>query len=328
MRAERLLDLVALLRRHERLTAAQLAERLGVSRRTVLRDLDALSANGVPVYAEHGRHGGFAMLPGYRAETAGLTDGEATVLFLPGGEPSAEALGRGPEFRSARRKLEAVLSQDAARSLGDLGRWLLIAPEGWGEPAQPPPLVPELAAAAALHRVLVIDYRASGQRPRRRRVRPLGLVLGGRTWYLLALKDDTGEQRTYRVDRVRAVRETGEEFDPPGEGVRAAWDRARREMRERKALRAVVRASAEVTSIVVFVMSTVGQVVEVVDTPDGRRDIVADFDHLRAAAGILAGLASRAEVRSPPELIEKILEISRHNLQTYGPDGPAHNQER
>ena len=117
MRADRLLDLVALLRRHERLSAAHLARRLGVSRRTVLRDLDALSLSGVPVYAVHGRNGGFALVPGSRPEQAGLTPGEATALFLPGGEAAAQALGRGAEFRSARGKLEAVLSDNVARSL-------------------------------------------------------------------------------------------------------------------------------------------------------------------------------------------------------------------
>jgi predicted DNA-binding transcriptional regulator YafY len=243
------------------------------------------------------------------------------VLFLPGGEPSAVALGRGDEFRSARRKLEAVLSNDAARSLGDLGRWLLIAPEGWGEPAEAPPLVPHLASAASLHRVIDIDYRASGQTARRRTIRPLGLVLAGRIWYLLALKDDTGEQRTYRVDRVRSVTETGREFEASGESVREVWDRARTELRGRRALRAVVRAEPDMAPIVRFVASTVGRIVEVVDHPDGRSDIVADFDRLTAAAGILAGLGSRAEVRSPPELIDAIVEISRHNLAAYAGEG-------
>ena len=83
MRADRLLELVALLRRHERLSATQLAERLCVSRRTVLRDLDALSLSGVPVYAEHGRNGGFSMLPGYRPETAGLTDARPQPSSCP-----------------------------------------------------------------------------------------------------------------------------------------------------------------------------------------------------------------------------------------------------
>lgn len=318
MRADRLLELLALLRRHERISARDLADRLGVSRRTVLRDLDALSASGVPVYAEHGRNGGFSMLPGYRPEAAGLTDGEAAALFLPGGEPAAEAVGRGAEFRSARRKLETVLSDDAARGVGALNQWLLVAPEGWGQPAATPDLVPELAAAASRRRVIQIDYRARGERARIRRVRPIGLVLGGRTWYLVAAKDDTGEQRTYRVDRVRSVTETGREFDHPRTTVRDAWERARAEMREQKAYRVVLRAPRDTAPIVAYVISTVGRVVETSDLSDGRQELVAFCDRLEAAAGMLAGLGERAEIVSPPELIKAILEVSRHNLAHYG----------
>lgn len=318
MRADRLLDLVALLRRHERLSAAELAARLGVSRRTVLRDLDALSASGVPVYAEHGRHGGFAMLPGYRPETAGLTDAEATALFLPGGEPAAEAVGRGAEFRSARRKLETVLSDDAARGVGSLDGWLLIAPEGWGQPVETPVLVPDLASAASRRRVVEIDYRARGERARLRRVRPIGLVLGGRTWYLVATKDDTGEQRTYRVDRVRSVTDTGREFDAHGVTVRAAWERARAEMQDQKAYRVVLRAAPDLVPIVAYVISTVGRVIATTSLDDGRQEVVALCDHLPAGAGMLAGLGERAEVVDPPELIEAILEVSRHNIVRYG----------
>ncbi|CCH70670.1 putative transcriptional regulator [Phycicoccus elongatus Lp2] len=318
MRADRLIDLVTLLRRHERLSATDLARRLGVSKRTVLRDLDDLSASGVPVYAEHGRLGGFSLLPGYRPETAGLTEGESTVLFVPGGEPAADALGRGAEFRSARRKLEAVLSDNAARGVGDLADWLLIAPEGWGEPVEPPALLPRLAAACARHTVLDVEYRARGERGRLRRVRPLGLVLGGRTWYLVALKDDTGEQRTYRVDRVRAIADSGREFDPPGITLREAWERARTDMREQKDYRVILRATSDVAPIVSYVVSTVGRVTSMATLADGRQEITAHCDRLEAAAAMLAGVGERAEIVDPPALIEAVLDVSRHNLARYG----------
>ncbi|HQF03750.1 MAG TPA: YafY family protein [Phycicoccus sp.] len=317
MRADRLLELVALLRRHERLSATQLAERLCVSRRTVLRDLDALSLSGVPVYAEHGRNGGFSMLPGYRPETAGLTDAEAAALFLPGGEPAAEAVGRGAEFRSARRKLETVLSDDAARRVGSLDEWLLVAPEGWGQPAPTPTFVPQLAAAASRRRVVEIDYRARGDRARVRPVRPIGLVLGGRAWYLVAIRDDIGEQRTYRVDRVRSVIETDREFDQPRLTVREAWEHARTEMREQKDYLVVLRAPQDTASIVAYVVSTVGRVIAQTPLPDGRVEILAHCDRLEAAAGMLAGLGERAEIVSPGELIEAVLDVSRHNLARY-----------
>src|SRR5437879_2707833 len=81
VRADRLLSLISLLQVHGRLSATDLARRLEVSTRTVYRDLDALSAAGVPVYTEQGRNGGCALLPGYRTDVSGLTGAEARALF-------------------------------------------------------------------------------------------------------------------------------------------------------------------------------------------------------------------------------------------------------
>ena len=309
MRADRLIDLIALLRRHERTTAAQLAEHLGVSRRTVLRDLDALSASGVPVFAEHGRGGGFSILPGYRPETAGLT--------AAGGEAAATALGRGAEFRSARRKLEAVLPDDAARGVGDVAGWLLVVPEGWGRPVDPPPAVPDLAAAAARHEVVDIAYRAVGQRRRTRRVRPIGLVLAGRTWYLLAQRDDSGEQRSYRVDRVGAVTPTGRRADP-GIALADAWRRARESFRERDGITVRLRVGEPFLPVVTYLASTSGRVTGTRDLGDAHHEVEVVVEHLRIATTLFAGLGDRAEILGPPELREAVAAVSRRNLERYG----------
>lgn len=317
MKADRLIDLVALLRRHERISAAQLAQRLGVSRRTVLRDLEALSRSGVPVYAERGRHGGFAILPGYRPETAGLTGPEAQALFLPGGEPAAEALGRGADYRAARRKLEAVLSSDVARAVGDMSSWLLVAPEGWGRTTAAPAAVASLAAAAARHEVIDLGYRAVGERARNRRVQPLGVVLAGRTWYLVATRSDTGEQRTYRVDRVSAVVPTGLAFEP-SITLAKAWARARTDLRERGGVEVRLRTGEEALPVVRYLVSIAGRVTRTRKLEEHGFEVVGAVPRLPVAAALFAGLGERAEVLGPPELIEAILAVSRDNLARYG----------
>src|SRR3954466_8351717 len=124
MRADRLVSLVLLLRRHGRLSAPELADELEVSTRTVLRDIEALSSAGVPVYAERGRHGGFALLPGYSTDLTGLTHDEALALLVAGSRGGG--VGMAPALASAMRKVVAGLPASQRDAAGrDAGRILV-----------------------------------------------------------------------------------------------------------------------------------------------------------------------------------------------------------
>ena len=107
LRADRLVSLVLLLRQHGRLSATALARELKVSTRTVLRDIEALSAAGLPVYAERGGHGGFVLLPGFRTDLTGLNHDEALALRVAGSRRGAQAFG---PYEAARFHLDPYLA--------------------------------------------------------------------------------------------------------------------------------------------------------------------------------------------------------------------------
>lgn len=220
MRADRLVSLVLLLRQCGRMTARQLADELEVSTRTVLRDIEALSTSGVPVYADRGRHGGFSLLPGFRTELTGLTHEEALALFTAGASHGGRAFGLSAALASAMRKVVDALPEGNRAGLDDASRRFLVEPEF--DLLSRRPAVEDLAdgvmsevrTAVLTGRQLRFEYAAPDAEPRSRTVDPLGLVtVRGRT-YLLALRD--GQDRTYRLSRMLIAQCQSEPAHRPG----------------------------------------------------------------------------------------------------------------
>ncbi|MGW3425741.1 helix-turn-helix transcriptional regulator [Streptomyces phaeochromogenes] len=219
MRADRLVSLVLLLRQRGRLTADTLARELEVSTRTVLRDIEALSAAGVPVYAERGRHGGFELLPGFRTELTGLNHDEALALLTAGSGRGEQAFGLGSALASAMRKVVDALPESHQAAASDAAQRFLVEPETdllsrrlVTEEVPGTTMIEVRRAVLAGHK-LRIHYAATGQAPRWRTVDPIGLVTARDRAYLLATR--SGADRTYRLSRVLAAEELPEPAQRP-----------------------------------------------------------------------------------------------------------------
>ncbi|WP_340540000.1 helix-turn-helix transcriptional regulator [Nocardioides sp. GXZ039] len=227
MRADRLLRLLHLLQRHGRLPAARLAEELEVSERTVLRDMEALSSAGVPVYLQRGRGGGCSLLPGYRSDASGLTTGEAQALFLWGSREDARDLGLGPELGNALAKLAATAPSDAMEEADALASVLVVDRRRWFAAAEQVPVLPVLREAATDGRRIRMRYAAADGTEGTRTVDPYGLVENAGRWYLLAAH--RGARRTYRVSRVRDAVVLAEPARRPADlDLAAEWAETRR----------------------------------------------------------------------------------------------------
>lgn len=219
MRADRLVSLVLLLRRHGRMTADTLARELEVSTRTVLRDIEVLSAAGVPVYAERGRHGGFALLPGFHTELTGLNHDEALAVLTAGSGRGEQVFGLGSALASALRKVVDALPESSRASASDAAQRFLVDPETDLLARRlvmedvPNTTMSEVRRAVLAGHKLRIHYAATGQPPQWRTVDPIGLVTVRDRGYLLATR--SGEDRTYRLSRVVAAEELPEAAERP-----------------------------------------------------------------------------------------------------------------
>jgi predicted DNA-binding transcriptional regulator YafY len=224
MRSDRLLAMLLLLQTHGQMSATKLAEELEVSPRTVYRDMEALSAAGVPVYAERGRAGGIAILPDFRTDVTGLTTEEARALFVLVSDDAHANLGFGDALRSGLRKLMAALPEAHQQLAERSTERIIIDPGRWGGPAAHSPHLTVVQEAVLRDRRLRLGYeqRDSDDLLHFPVVDPHGLVHRGGAWYLVATVE--GKDRLFRVDRIRAAELLNDAVQrPAGYSLRASW---------------------------------------------------------------------------------------------------------
>ena len=222
MRADRLLSLVMLLQTRGKMTAQALAEELGVSRRTILRDVDALSFSGIPIYSEGGHGGGMALDENYRLTLTGLKEAEVRALFLSSNASLLHDIGLGEAAESTLLKLAAALPEPHQPSVDSLRQRILIDPVWWWHDLQPLPFWNELQQAVYEDRCIRVRYESYGGAESERVLEPYSLVAKASLWYLIARRD--GELRTYRVSRLKQVTLLDQHFQrPPDFDLPAYW---------------------------------------------------------------------------------------------------------
>ena len=320
MRASRLLSILILLQLRQRLTAADLAAEFEVSERTIYRDIDALAAAGIPVYADRGAEGGYRLLDGYRVRLNGLSQPEAEALFMTGLPGPAAALGLEPAMLAAQTKLMAALPASLRPNAGRMQeRFHLDAPSWFGEAEQPKHL---RTIASAVLRETPIEIRYQSWRAeKRRRIAPLGLVLKGGNWYLAGHID--GSVRTYRVARVLDCSVLDEHFVRPADfDLAAYWQIATTRLEaEMHPNTATVRLSPFGIKLLNALsqpyVKTRTRIEETADAAGWRIAVVPIGKTVWHAAAELLRLGAEAEVLAPAELRDRMAELTQTMAARY-----------
>jgi predicted DNA-binding transcriptional regulator YafY len=319
MRASRLLAILMRLQTRGRMTAEALAAEFEVSVRTIYRDIDQLSAAGVPVYADRGPNGGFALLDGYRTQLTGLTPAEAETLFLAGLPGPAAELGLGRPLSAAQLKLSAALPERARAAAERVAQRVHLDPIGWFRSAEDSRLLPAIAQAVWHETCLDVRYKM-GPGSVARRLKPLGLVLKAGVWYLVA---QVGEQtRTYRVSQMLQATASAERFARPKDfDLAAAWTAAAQAY-ERSVYRGKARLLVSPTGL--RRLEALGAPVaraatESAGPPDtaGRRPVTIPIESVEQAASDLLRLGTDAEALEPAALRRRIAELAEAVTRVY-----------
>ncbi|GLQ94382.1 transcriptional regulator [Dyella acidisoli] len=291
------------------MSGRELADAVGVSLRTLHRDVDQLTAAGVPIYAERGRTGGFKLLPGWKTRLTGLTSSEAQAVFLSGAVGPAHALGMGESVQSAQLKLLSAMPETWRSEARKVQGRFHLDPVEWYRESEPVPFLLTVAEAAWGEHKLSIRYE-SWQRQVERVVSPLGLVLKAGAWYLVAATK--GEPRTYRVSNILMAQPLEEACErPKAFDLASYWQEAvRRFERELYVGEAEVLATDIGLNRLKHQNAAVAQAIhrrKPSTASDGRHLLRIPVESIEQAAGHLLRLSPEVEVVGPKALRRAIV---------------------
>ncbi|MCD1286055.1 MULTISPECIES: YafY family protein [unclassified Brevibacterium] len=328
MRADRLVSMVLLLRQRGRMTAHQLAQELEISVRTVLRDIDALSTAGVPVYADRGRHGGYSLLPGFRAELTGLSHQEALALLTAGSGRAEKAFGLSSELASAMRKVVDALPESNRATLNDAAARFLFEPESdllsrsTARENLPEKVMAGVRQAVLSGHRLRFKYEAPDKAARWHTVDPIGLVTVRERTYLLATK--SGADRTYRLSRMLEAEELPEPADRPDQvDLDRIWNERCTRFLSEGHISVTLRIDPNRRG---DLLTNVRAVLAEMPEPDGWIRFEVTFEDLRHAQWALWQMDTAAEALSPEELRSSLRERAERLLRHYS-DSPTTKQQ-
>jgi predicted DNA-binding transcriptional regulator YafY len=304
MKADRLLSTLLLLQAHGKLSARQLADRLEVSLRTVHRDMEALSAAGVPVFAARGSQGGWQVEEDWRTRVPGLDETELRALLMA----QPRALGHPRLAAIAERaltKLLAAMPPVLRERAAVIQQRLHVDATGWRGTVEDISTLPQVQDAVWGERKIRIRYRGRDHNSTDRMIEPLGLVAKGTTWYLVANTPDGF--RTYRVSRIEEVTMLETRFERPRDfDLAGYWRSSTEELQQKRQYLTTLRADP----VTAENMKTWCRVLPIDDGAQidekGRITLRVQFDDESSACDVILSFGSRVEVDEPASLRTRV----------------------
>ncbi len=314
MRADRLLSIILLLQTRGKMTAKMLAEELEVSRRTILRDITALSFSGVPVYSQGGHGGGIALVEEYRTTLTGLNKFEVQSLFVANNNAALRDVGLGDAGERLLLKLLVALPNTQHSTADHIRQRLMIDPTWWWHDASMSPFWDDIQKAVYEDRLIEVEYENFDGKITQRLLAPYSLICKSSVWYLLAERDK--ELRIYRVSRIQSVCLLDTSFSRrPDFDLPTYWREKAQSLENLPSeYGCVLRIHPERISLIKWLMPGRWELIEDVNDK-GWMTISLTMDSDLLAEMLVFGLAGSVEVVAPPELKDAVVAKARGVLE-------------
>ncbi len=301
MKITRLLETTLLLLNRSTVTAGELAERFGVSTRTIYRDIDELSAAGVPVYTNKGSGGGISLLESYAIDKAMLTDHEKDSLLLA--LKTLQATNY-PEIQTMLDKIGAVFKKAAAAD------WVHIEFSPWGSGPNEENKFLDIKQAILQDRCITFDYLNADNAFSRRTVEPMQLSFKGQAWYLWGFCTMRQEFRTFRISRMKKIIVTDQVFKrrplaPPEQDAAAS------------PLPKLVTIKLRFRTHDLYRLHDDYDENRIIRNPDGTCDVTVTLPEDEWVYGYVLSFGPDIEVLGPPHIREIIRERLKNSLKYY-----------
>lgn len=324
MRADRLLAITLLLQTRGKMTAQALAHELEVSRRTILRDIDALSVIGVPIYAMGGHGGGFALDESYQTPLTGLHEKEILTLLVTGNTQLFGEIGLGDAAKSTLLKLLAALPSSHQSAVEHMRQRVLIDPIWWWRDIQQLPFWEQLQQAVHGDQLIRVVYETYKGQIKERVLEPYSLVAKSSTWYLVARHH--GELHTYHVARFHQIELLDARFQrQAGFDLPTYWrDHLQKFAEILSDYHFMLRVHPDRES---FIRRLVPGRYHIVDRSDvdGWLTIHFYLDSLDLAKMLVFGLGKQAVIVEPAALQDIVLDAAHELLEN---DAPTNTDKR
>jgi len=325
VRADRLISIILLLKKHEVISACKLARELDVSPRTIYRDIDALCKSGVPIYAEYGAKGGFALMDTYNTDLTGLHTDEILSLLLLDNSPILSSLGLGQPLSSALRKLTASLPDGQMKMVDWHRQRVIIDSDSNSDTSLSPGGILFALHDSVLHEKMVV-IRIEWPRPDQGGtylVSPVGIVASMDEWYLAAIVGTF--IRVYPLRFIAGVEVTDRAFQRPNSfDLPAFWAKWKDGMnRSRPKFVVTVAVSPEIVRMIDSeveedVLKMVGRSpVRVPEREDGKLIMDVTFGSLISARSFALIHGNAVEVLNPIELRKSIADFASQTSMIY-----------